>query len=335
VFAFWQGRRLGMTRSDGEGRYRLANLRPGPVELFARSEDYALTVRTTGSAAAGELTVQDLVLVEGPRIEGVLRDPAGEPLAGLRVNAREKGGDVNRRSERTGEDGRFVVKNLYPGRYELRVGGDRRWGASRITLEVEVVAGLLEQDITVPYGSGISGVVRDDKGKPVAKANVFAIVGRDYRGATRTNEKGEFRFEEQLPQGTYQLFVRVGDDRMVGLKEVVLSQGASLDDVELIARRPARMRGRVLDPQGQGLAGVVIEVHGGSSPVQRRATTSDDGSFEIGPLYDGDYELEAAEGPLLLLARKWAVERVQVEGFRFRIDAGRDLRRDLRVEVTN
>ena len=92
-----------------------------------------------------------------------------------------------------------------------------------------------------------------------------------------------------------------------------LQVGSVVGDLELLVRPPARLRGRVLDPQGQPLAGVVINVRGGNSPVRRRATSAADGTFVIGPLYDGDYELRAQEGPLALLARKWEVADARVD----------------------
>ena len=80
-------------------------------------------------------------------------------------------------------------------------------------------------------------------------------------------------------------------------------------------------------------AGVVITVRGGDSPVHRQAESQPDGGFAISPLYDGDYELEAEEGPLILLARKWEVTQVRIDPFRFTISQGRDLLRDLQVRV--
>lgn len=331
VFAHRASGRPAMTRSDKDGRYRLTGLEEGDATLFARSEDYGLSVRSTTVVVPGVLAVRDLVLAEGPRIEGVLHSASGEALGDMNVVARGKVGDVVRRGK-SDKDGRFTVKNLYPGRYELQVGGGGRgWGPRRalLTHELEVTVGTATVELTVPDPVALAGTVRDGNGDVVDRANVYAIVGEDYRGQGRTDKAGRFELKD-LPADSYRLFVRVGDDRLVGLGAAELREGETLDDLELIVRPPAKLRGQVLDSAGRPAVGVVLDVRGGgASPVRRDATTDAEGRFELGPLYDGSYELKAREGSLALLALKLQVETLKLEAFTFEVNQGQDLSRDL------
>jgi hypothetical protein len=330
VFAHRESGRPAMTRSDKNGQYRLTGLEEGKLTLFARSEDYGLSVRTTTVVVPGLLAVQDLVLAEGPRVEGVLRRASGEGLADTNVVARSKIGDVVRRGKSDAE-GRFTVKNLYPGHYELQVGGNRRgWGRQGLlTQEFEANAGVVTLELTVPDPVLLGGTVRDGTGAVVDRANVYAIVGEDYRGQARTDETGRFELKN-LPADSYRLFVRVGDDRLVGLGAAELREGETLDDLELIVRPPAKLRGQVLDSAGRPAVGVVLDVRGGGeSPVRREATTDAEGRFELGPLYDGSYELKAREGSLALLALKLQVETLTLETLSFDVNLGKDVSRDL------
>ena len=116
----------------------------------------------------------------------------------------------------------------------------------------------------------------------------------------------------------------------MGLGAAELREGETLDDLELIVRPPAKLRGQVLDSAGRPAVGVVLDVRGGGeSPVRREATTDAEGRFELGPLYDGSYELKAREGSLALLALKLQVETLTLETLSFDVNLGKDVSRDL------
>lgn len=321
VFAYRDGERLGADAADEQGRFAIDGIEPGPLELFARSEDRALSCRVPIQISAQE-QVQDVVLHEAAKIAGQLRTPDGTPLAGVRVRAVEVRGDVRRRSQ-TDDDGRFAIENLYPGVYRLEVVRQGRRPTSPEGAEaVEVIRGVVERDLVIARGARIAGEVRDASGRPVEGAGVFAIRDGDYLGTTRTDEAGAFEIED-LPGGTYRLFVRGDSDGLVSLSTLEVAPEATLEGLSLVARPPAKLRGRVVGPSGEGLSGVVLEVRGVDSPVERRARTQPDGSFELGPLYDGDYVGELSGDALKLLEAKLGRE-VQAPEVALSIVNGRD-----------
>ncbi|MGE0710900.1 MAG: carboxypeptidase regulatory-like domain-containing protein [Planctomycetota bacterium] len=329
VFVYRDGRRLASGRAGDDGRYRVEGVLPGPVELFARSQDYSVCARLRAAVQVGRPTVLDLPLGAGPRIAGVLRDGAGKPLAKLTVTARDRDGDV-RRQGKSDAQGRYVVKDLYPGSYALSVTHGR--SAPLLELSLEVGAGETPRDLVVPAGAAIAGQVVGADQQPVSGANVFAIVGKEYRGTARTDAQGAFRIKD-LPADRYQLYVRVGEDRLVGWGELELGPGEARDQLKVVARAPARLRGRVLDASGAPVAGVRLRIRGVSTPVRREATSDAEGRFDVGPFYDGDYRLKADAGGLALLARQRGVDGLALDPFVFQVRLGADVERELALRV--
>ena len=332
VFAYRDRRRLGMGRSDAQGRYRLEGLSPGPVELFARSRDYELTARIQGELRARQLTALDLPMAEGPTIVGVLRDRAGAPQEGLELTARDLAGDATRRA-RSDAEGRYRIEHLYPGRYELQVAAGRR-RAALLTEEVEVGVGETQLDLSVPRGARVTGRVLNGAGEPVPEALVAAAVGGDTRVFTQTGPDGAYALED-LPADTYRIFVRKrGEESLLGLsEELSLSAGDLREGLQLIARRPARVRGVVLDGRGQPLAEVSVRARASDAPVTRRGRCDAEGEFELGPCYDGEYRLSVDPDDLRLLAAKRGVAKLVAEPARVEVREGQDQRCTLRVRA--
>jgi len=330
VFPQLSGRGARGVRTDDEGQFQLEGLPEGELELFVRSEDYGHTARETVVVQAGASIALDVVVREGPKIKGVLRDSEGEPLADLVVRARSEEGEV-RREGKTDADGRYTVANLYPGRYTVSVSAGRR-RAGLIERELDVGEVDLVLDLVVPSGGTLQGRVVGPDGAPIAEASVYAIVEEDYRGQAQTDAEGVFALAD-LPADTYRLFVRVGEDRLVGsIEQIHVRQGEAREDVVVVARPPATLRARLLDSAGTPIVGAVIEASAVGSPVQRRGRTDADGRVELGPLYDGGYRLTVREGGLALAARKLGVHELTVDPLTVRIE-GRDLELELAAVV--
>jgi len=331
VFVYRGSDRLDSTRSGDDGRFTVAGLSAGPVDVFARSDDYAYTCRCRLEVVPGRLTVQDVVLEEGPRIAGVVTDPTGAPLEGVTVRAHGVDGEVRREAESDAE-GRYEVEHLYPGAYRLFVPRRDERMRPRVEERVEVSSGVVERDLVVPNGAVVAGVVRGPDGQPLEGAWVFAIVGEEYRGRQETGEDGAYRIAG-LDPGSYRVFVRVDGDRLVATSEVEVGRDAAIEGYDLVARAPARLRGRLVDPDGQPLAGIPLSLRALGHPVFRRETTDETGAFDVGPLYDGDYELTADEGALALLATKRGAEAIRLAPLRLTVRDQRDVEREVVVEV--
>ena len=141
---------------------------------------------------------------------GVVRDPRGAPLEGAEVTLTEDGRRVV-----TSANGSFRFDSLEAKKYrifvrrlgfysvidEIKVEGARK----TIVVEMRVLPQRLPAIVTRVSRGGVSGVVHDTAGNPIAGAVVAAInSGRE----TRTDASGAFYLE--IKPGRYPL--RVGRD---------------------------------------------------------------------------------------------------------------------------
>ncbi|MBL4849432.1 MAG: carboxypeptidase regulatory-like domain-containing protein [Planctomycetes bacterium] len=333
VFAFRAGESLRQAMSDKEGQYTLADLSPGPLEVFVRSRDRSLTVRVSTRIDVGLERPLDLTLNEGGKIRGTLTDAARNPLAKWRIRVRSTTGRVRRDAE-SDENGNYEVKGLYPGVYRIAARPPNSRG-DLIEEELEVGLGITRRDLTATLGAQISGQVLDGEGNPV-RAEVHAIQGEDTEGYTRCDEKGNFQLKD-LPPGSYVLYLRRrsrSEGELVGRHEIEVQPGARREGLALTVYAPAKIRGRITGIDAAKLVGLRVSARSTSGSVNRRSRTDKEGSFALAPFYDGEYELTLGATQLSLLARELGVSGLSVDPVRVQIEGGRDVEVVLRVQTT-
>lgn len=157
-------------------------------------------------------------------LEGTVTHAASRtPIRKAKVTLTAVGGDGAAVSTDSGEDGRFVLKDVKPGRYRLNAtksGYETTGYAARRpgegagqTLRIDPGAVLTRMDIALPKHGVIAGKILDSDNEPVAKALVVALANVYYRQGHRTrlprgtlpvmsNDLGEYRIGE-LPPGRY------------------------------------------------------------------------------------------------------------------------------------
>ncbi|MDP1822237.1 MAG: carboxypeptidase-like regulatory domain-containing protein [Archangium sp.] len=221
----------------------------------------------------------DVTLEKGVRMRGVVVDEQGQPRAGARVRGLGKGKPIL-----SDEAGRFTSGLLVPTG-ELRPVASAEGCADS---EYRAIA-FDEPNVTLTLACGEtgSGVVLDAEGKPIEGAVVF-LDGLDSRESVTTDAAGTFRFHQA--QGMYQL--RVSHDRY-RTHEQPLQLPAK--DVVLVLDAGGSISGRVVNGQGEGVAGASVtvvpavldellaEVEGGNT----RATTDAEGRFQVPGLLAG------------------------------------------------
>lgn len=179
------GRRRGEDRqtsaavTDAKGNFTFTNVPPGPQSLSIRN--YA--VRDTVSITAEETQNVVLRVGSGELAGTVLKD--GEPVDAARVSMNRgsggfpggfgRGGGQN--DATTDPDGKFTIKDLIPGKWQLSVRGGRNERSASFDVEIPS-EGKLEKTFNMPSGDVVGKVV-DAQAQPVAGASVSVMANSD------------------------------------------------------------------------------------------------------------------------------------------------------------
>jgi Carboxypeptidase regulatory-like domain len=273
----------------------------------------------TGSAGTGSTSVGPIASAGGPIARGVAAATGDGSGAG------SAGAPAVSVAPATGDDGRFSLEGLDPGRYRLRV-----TGAGLVPAEVRYVPVPSDEvRIVISRQVQVDGVVTDG-GDPVPNVTV-GLRGEAIGGEieTRTDEKGEFHFPE-LPEGRYQVYAWQGALAARAVRINRLGSGP-FPPVELRLEPAAIVVGRVIDrDEGTGLVAAVELRPTGDDQAPRFARTGEDGMFRIegvphgrwiadafapGYTSPGGVEIDAGRGvPELALVRGATIEGRVLDG---------------------
>ncbi len=287
-----------MLSASAHSRLSVAIL--GSVACFAWGcRGKATTSRTQASsrdATREAAPARELVPVN---LEGVVQDRRGTPLPDVLVIAWPKGkrGDALAQA-RSGDDGRFLLPGLRPGRWMLLVeaGGLGTLQTERQVPEDGNAVLLLEGESRT-----LTGVV-DSAGRRQSGARVtLGSPGLRWTRSSDTDANGIFevkglgigRFTLRATLGT-----RASPSTVVVLDETPLRQM----HVRLSLLPGVFVEGRVLDDTGRALAGATVDVMAMPSddlPVSGQAGR--DGRYRIGPVAPGKHQVLAKLDSYVLL----------------------------------
>ena len=309
--------------SDVDGRFTVAQLPPGRYALVAQGAGYRTETVKDLEVERDVATTVTTQLQPGLSISGVVRTPLGRPAPFATVTARrglvtmEAGGgrmisvsfDTHVVGGRAGrspgdletqadEQGRFVIDGLSEGAYELR-GQHAEWAGA--TLD-SVAAGSEGVELELERGGSIVGVVQLPSGMAAEGAMVTASpraaggmpgmrMGRAQARSANTDENGRFVLEGVSP-GSTALEVSLDGFPTLEGSRVEVQAGRTVKDVTLMLVRGADIRGRVLDPEGEPVAGARVELSSGSRWMGAmsvdEAVTDADGNYAFRAQRIGD-----------------------------------------------
>ena len=305
--------------SATDGSFFISGVASGHAyRLHAEANSYAPGTVAIAAATAGSRRVPvRIVLTRGQLVQGVVTDTHGTPIAGaevalLPVAATGDGGYSQniaaRRTSTTDVRGVFDFAGTPPGRHELTASHPEH--VSVRSMAIEVPSGEGTKDVgtlTLDVGSAIEGVVRDFQRRPVGGAQVKVHQNNiDHR---RPHEP-EIRTAVTEADGTF----RIAGLRAEPADLVVEADG--YERFEMAAVRPqagglievqlgegARLVGRVLDADGEGVANAYIWLRLDRQPVLSRTawstaltrhetTTDGDGRFRFEALGAGPWTVD-------------------------------------------
>jgi protocatechuate 3,4-dioxygenase beta subunit len=302
--------RQALSRADG--RFRLTRLLPrGSYELTVQKEGFPRTTAAARTGAAGrEVPPLRIVLGEGQRIRGKVLDREGRPVAaGLTLTAEEYGGGEPERSVTSVDaQGAFELRDLSPGRFELRAVARGFAPARRTGIEVGAGPEAVELGVvTLEPGTAIEGVVTDSAGSPVAGAEVIA----------RSNEPVRSWFQEPEPPSPY-ITGTDGRFRIVDLRrgdhvdlevhhpayapaQALAVEVPTPEPLHVELKRARSLAGRVVGPRGEPVPGALLSrieelrIGGGSQgSAFTLGQTGADGTFRVTGLAPGTLNLEVS-----------------------------------------
>jgi uncharacterized GH25 family protein len=297
------------TASTGpDGRYSFEKVTPGdymviraptgggPLMLFGGMKQ--VTVRE------GETTTFDLDESSKINLTGrVLK--AGQPVGNAMlffISSDPAATTKDLRQSRTDADGRYQIGLDTAGAYAVRVSAGSAFfgGGSAINVQVPDQPSPVV-DITMKT-AGISGHVTNSEGKPVAGAIVTvtaagATAGGDghRRGMQDESEPDGTFLVDGLDVGTYGITVAASGYRNVTPPPVTIANDSDVPSIDVRLDVGRTVRGRVLDSNGNAIAGAMVTAAAsGSAPSAAVAASSDvNGTFLVTAPADGPIDVIA------------------------------------------
>ncbi|MEW6072696.1 MAG: carboxypeptidase-like regulatory domain-containing protein, partial [Planctomycetota bacterium] len=301
---------FGMDLTDLQGHYRVDDLPPGmllAILLLDETGARPPLVRPVACRAGTAARLDFHLAPAGARVEGTLRDAAGNPIPRENlalVPAGAERGEENFVATATDETGVFSFAGVAPGRYEILAILDSTGTRLLVVGEVEV-ADEPEVRRDLELGSGrIAGCVRAAAdGRAVRACQVTLLCelpGEEpvFAGQVPTDGEGRYAFPA-VPWGAYLVHASplVPDLGFQTSEEILLDARtpAGGHDFALPAGGSARIT--VRDGTGRPLAGVGLTFRqGDGTPCGPDGfpTTGAEGEFVLLGLRPGPYHARAA-----------------------------------------
>ncbi|MDQ3333634.1 MAG: carboxypeptidase-like regulatory domain-containing protein [Myxococcota bacterium] len=302
--------------TDGAGAFKITGLPDGAYKLWAQRGGASSWGRQNVSAKTGDKNVK-LTLASPGGIKGSIAiDGIGAPKVAMVSTGWQ--------APTPAQDGKFEVKELDPGTYDVTFRGPDF--AVLIKRDVKVEAGktLDLGTVTVYRGRKISGRVLDTKGKPVAGANIKVgemIMFSDdekptdddddmqsgMRSAT-SGADGHFSIIGISPKAT-----AIAADHATAGRSATVSIGEGKTDppaITLTLRGFGSITGKVTQ-KGKPLSGVAVTQSSKSGGAQLSATETDDnGNYTMKKVPEGTVTLQAMQSQMMSLKSTTATVQV-------------------------
>jgi protocatechuate 3,4-dioxygenase beta subunit len=317
-----------LARTGPSGRFRVRGLEAGtPYELRFSKPGFAPATAELPPLEAGQ-PVPDLrvVLRQGRTGFGRVVNRAEEPVAGAEVLLRPPAGEEpsfdledERSGTVTGPDGRFEIRDLPPGPFELAVRG-RGYAPLRVPgLAIPEGAGATDLGtVILAPGVAVEGRVVDAQGQPVAGAEVtlgessdhmpaFLALNLESSPAAVSGADGFFRIEDRAAGETVDLLARRTGYAPAGVPGVRVPPELP---VRIVLTPSLAVEGRVVDQDGEPVASAMVIafpadlMSGSMTDAQQpgNALSDTEGRFRIEGMSPGAIEVHA-----MALGRQQAV----------------------------
>lgn len=270
------------TYSDQRGRFLLTDLEAsGQYYLYLTAQGY-VSQRIATTIVAGRIV--DNIRFEldpGSRVEGIVTDAQGAPIAGATVRTFH----FTNVPFMTGADGRFEIDGLNPvtDAYSLHV-THPDYPAVSVRFTPPAVGQTVRQHVVLQPGVDVYGTVTDAQGRPVEGVTVGNTDSRAMWNCVtdQTDAEGDYLLEN-VDLGELVLWA-VHADHALYVDRTTLLPGQDSAHIDLQLEPPVPLHVRVVDQAGAPVPGVTIVIHeynGVSNMTWQRPTTDADGCVVI------------------------------------------------------
>lgn len=293
--------------TDTAGRFSFESVSEGTVQLMVSGRGLG------GSALATAGDTNVVVYVDeslGPldlsappkKLTGTVTGPDGKPAAGAGVTVLPH---RHGRWRKTDMNGNFRLnwnpRSWHPGS-PLLVARDT---ARNLAVAEEIDEYTTNVTLQLRPGLTVSGRVEDAEGKPLPRATVLlnvmismAACGLDDK-PIETDSDGRFEICALPPELEYVIFVSAPDHGLA--QKRIPSEEQQTNKLELgpivLKGATLKLAGKVVDAQGQPVAGASVDLAGAGQP-SASAVTDREGRFAFEKVCEGPVELFARAGRL-------------------------------------
>ena len=292
------------TTTDADGRYTIP-ARPGKILIESTEVPKAFLSPNYGDYPRLEVkanqTWPDLKFTPAARLDGIVVDESGHPVAGAEVYLLETDHRRIRRQEpiRTGDGGAFHFDQLDPQEplsLWARSGDATTDGA--VVVRPSEVKGKLSITIDPKFAVRIRGMATDANGKRIASAKATLRWVRPYATGKGgwvdtvlesyvTTENGWFVFRGLWPRLEYNVVVEARGHNKAEAPEVTGKAGETHDVGKIVlASTGGSVSGQVVGSDGRPIGGATV-FNRGDGPEPVASSTDREGRFRLDGLLPG------------------------------------------------
>lgn len=292
---------------DQEGRFVLGGMQPNEkVQVMAAAPGFDGQKSRPVEAGATGVVIQ---LRRRAELAGVVRAAeSGDVVKDFTVKVQKRsfmvldmalvGEDFH------SEDGRFLLKDVPRGRYQVVVSAAGRAHSSQ---NVDFGAGgkVDMGEVRLELPAAVAGVVVDAEGAPVAGAAVRAgkggqmdsIVVAQVMGQKVVKTDGEGRFRlEGLSGAKVRLLVDKDGFAPLRSKPVRVQKGTTTDGVQLVLTQGGSILGRLRNTAGEPMVGWIAQATHASGLGVQMTRTDAEGRFRLENLAPGTHKVDCMPG---------------------------------------
>jgi RNA polymerase sigma factor (sigma-70 family) len=275
-----------------DGSYELCVAASTPYWMSAEVSAAGYGAVVVNARVSDRLRV-DLMLVPEAVITGrVVRDDTGEPVPGAHVYLPRGPWWIESTAWRgafAGDDGRFELRGVAPGRHRVLARAPGMASARRDQTAVVDAGRTVEIEIRMEAAATVEGVVLED-GAPVAGARVAVIAADGSRGPRSAVSQADGNFSlGEVPRGEVRFTASPYDVIRPERFEVAAAHHRVVLEVEPLGA----ITGTVVR-RGRPVAGARIDIHGPNEGDLAPITTGEGGRFEARGLRPGPWTLFAS-----------------------------------------